>query len=48
MNEWYTQDKVCDVMHQCNHYGINAFNYVHIDAPRAIWRAFRRRAARCT
>jgi hypothetical protein len=35
MKEWYTQDKVCDIMHQCNRYGINAFNYVHMDrAPR--------------
>src|ERR1039457_4357376 len=31
MKEWYTEDKVCAVMHQCNRYGINAFNYVHMD-----------------
>ena len=31
MKEWYTQDKVCDVMHQANRFGINALNYVHLD-----------------
>jgi hypothetical protein len=31
MKEWYTEDKVCAIMHQCNRYGINAFNYVHMD-----------------
>jgi hypothetical protein len=29
MREWYTQDKVCEVLHQCNRFGINAFNYLH-------------------
>ena len=31
MKEWYTGDRVCDVMHQCTRFGINAFNYVHLD-----------------
>ena len=31
MKEWYTPDKVSAIMHQCNRYGINAFNYVHLD-----------------
>jgi hypothetical protein len=31
MKEWYTQEKVCAIMHQCNRYGINAFNYVHME-----------------
>jgi hypothetical protein len=31
MKEWYTQEKVCSIMHQCTRYGINAFNYVHLD-----------------
>ena len=31
MKEWYTPDRVCEVMHQCNRFGINAFNYVHLD-----------------
>jgi len=39
MKEWYTQEKVCDIMHQCNRYGINAFNYVHLDrAPQDLAR----------
>ena len=29
MAEWYTQDKVCEVLHRANTYGINAFNYVN-------------------
>src|SRR5664280_1999219 len=39
MKEWYTEDKVCAIMHQCNRYGINAFNYVHLDrAPQDLAR----------
>jgi hypothetical protein len=39
MKEWYTEDKVCALMHQCNRYGINAFNYVHLDrGPRDLAR----------
>ena len=39
MKEWYTGDKVCAIMHQCNRYGINAFNYVHMDrAPQDLAR----------
>jgi hypothetical protein len=33
MKEYYTPDRVCDVLHRCNQYGINAFNY--FPAPRA-------------
>jgi hypothetical protein len=29
MTEWYTQDKVCEIMHRSNSYGINAVNYVN-------------------
>jgi thiamine monophosphate synthase len=28
MAEWYTQERVCEVLHRANAYGINAFNYV--------------------
>ena len=28
MAEWYTQERVCEVLHRANSYGINAFNYV--------------------
>jgi len=39
MKEWYTPEKVCEVMHRCNQYGINAFNYVHLDrAPQDLAR----------
>jgi hypothetical protein len=40
MKEWYTQDKVCAIMHQCNRYGINAFNYVHLDRAPQDWARF--------
>jgi hypothetical protein len=28
MAEWYTQERVCEVLHRANTFGINAFNYV--------------------
>ena len=40
MKEYYTQDKVCAIMHQCNRYGINAFNYVHLDRAPQDWARF--------
>lgn len=30
MREYYTPERVCEVMHQCNRFGINAFNYVNV------------------
>jgi hypothetical protein len=33
MAEYYTAERVCDVLHQCNRFGINAFNY--FPSPRA-------------
>jgi len=27
MREYYTPERVCDVLHQCNRFGINTFNY---------------------
>jgi hypothetical protein len=27
MQDYYTPERVCDVLHQCNRFGINAFNY---------------------
>ncbi|MDO8942964.1 MAG: hypothetical protein Q7U75_07250, partial [Desulfobacterales bacterium] len=40
MREYYTPEKVCEVLHQCNRFGINAFNYY--PAPRALsdWERF--------
>jgi hypothetical protein len=40
MKEWYTADRVCEVMHQCNRFGINAFNYVHLDRAPQDWARF--------
>jgi hypothetical protein len=31
MREWYTPDRVCEVLHRAASFGINAFNYVHVD-----------------
>jgi hypothetical protein len=31
MTDYYTPDRVCDVLHQCNRFGINGFNYDPID-----------------
>jgi hypothetical protein len=30
MQDYYRPGKVCDVMHQANRFGVNAFNYVHL------------------
>ncbi len=30
MQEYYTAERVCDVLHQCNRFGINAYNYVQL------------------
>ena len=30
MKEYYTQERVCDVLHQCNRFGINAHNWVDV------------------
>jgi len=39
MREWYTQEKVVEVMHRANRHGINAFNYVHMErAPKDLER----------
>jgi hypothetical protein len=30
MADWYTQARVCEVLHRANGFGINAFNYVNM------------------
>jgi hypothetical protein len=30
MREYYTPERVCDVLHQCTRFGINAYNYVDL------------------
>jgi hypothetical protein len=40
MKEWYTQDRVCAVMHKCTHFGINAFNYAPFEPFPEYWHCF--------
>ena len=40
MREWYTQDRVCEVLHRANSYGINAFNYYQSERAPADWSRF--------
>ena len=40
MREWYTQDKVCEVMHRANSFGIDAFNYVNMGRAPQDWARF--------
>jgi len=40
MREWYTPDRVCEVLHRAATYGINAFNYYHSDRALADWSRF--------
>lgn len=46
MKEWYTQDKVCEVMHQSNRFGINAFNYVNAERAPQDWARFQAEGGR--
>ena len=40
MKDWYTPDRVCKVMHDCNRFGINAFNYVNLSPAPKDWARF--------
>jgi hypothetical protein len=40
MRDWYTQDKVCEVLHYATHFGINAFNYVNWGRAPEDWARF--------
>ncbi len=40
MKEWYTPERVCAVMHECERYGINAFNYAPYDPFPQDWTRF--------
>jgi hypothetical protein len=40
MKEWYTQDRVCAVMHQSTRFGINAFNYAPFEPFPQYWDCF--------
>jgi hypothetical protein len=40
MREYYTAERVCDVLHQCNRFGINAYNYVNLGRAPQDWQRF--------
>ena len=40
MRDWYTQERVCDVLHRCNQFGINAFNFVNRGRTPQDWARF--------
>jgi hypothetical protein len=40
MREYYTAERVCDVLHQCTRFGINAYNYVNLGRAPEDWRRF--------
>jgi hypothetical protein len=40
MREYYTAERVCDVLHQCNRVGINAYNYVNLGRAPQDWQRF--------
>ena len=40
MAEWYTQQRVCYVLHRANTFGINAFNYVTWERSPQDWARF--------
>jgi hypothetical protein len=40
MREYYTQERVCEVLHQCNRFGINAHNFVLLGRAREDWERF--------
>ncbi len=37
MRDWYTQEKVIEVLKQCETYGINASNYAHLGRAHSDW-----------
>ncbi len=40
MREWYTQERVVEVLRRSEQYGINAFNYVHIGRGFSDWQRY--------
>ncbi|MGZ8781198.1 MAG: hypothetical protein ACXW31_14860, partial [Thermoanaerobaculia bacterium] len=40
MREYYTAERVCDVLHQCNRFGINTYNYVNLGRAPQDWQRF--------
>lgn len=48
MREWYTAEKVVEVLRRSEKLGINAFNYVHLSRGQPDWERYVAGAARCT
>jgi len=40
MREYYTQERVCEVLHQCSRFGINAHNFVLLGRAQQDWERF--------
>ena len=40
MREWYTQERVCEVLHRACSFGINAFNFINMGRSRQDWARF--------
>jgi len=36
MREWYTPDRVCQILHQCEKEGINVYQYAHVESNRSF------------
>jgi len=46
MREWYTPEKVCEVLHRANSFGIDAFNYVNFGRAPQDWARFQAEGGR--
>src|SRR3954465_14548500 len=46
MKEWYSEERVCEILHRSNRYGINAFNYVNLDRGPRDWARFQAEGGR--
>ena len=40
MRDWYTPDRVCEVLRRCGRYGINTFNYVNLGRSKEDFQKF--------
>jgi len=46
MKDYYTPERVCDVLHQCNRYGINGFNFVPVTRSREDLEMFQKQGGK--
>jgi hypothetical protein len=40
MKEWYTPERVCQVLHRASSFGINTYNYVQVERSASDWARF--------